>query len=487
MTCKPSPSSATSDAAPPLDDYEAWCAAKLRLPAPAGVSAPPSLCPALKPFQADCTGWALERGRSALFEDCGLGKTLQQLAWAQAIVEHTGGRVLILAPLAVAGQTVREGQKFGIPVTYARTKGEQAKRGITITNYERLDAFDPADFAGVVLDESSILKSFMGATKRRLLEAFARTPFRLACTATPAPNDHMELGNHAEFLGILTSHEMLARWFLNDTSAMGTYKLKGHAVEPFWDWVSSWARCLGSPADLGYDATGYVLPDLVQRVHTLDVDVTEGRAKGQLFRQGGLSATKLHQEKRLTLATRAAKMAELVTSEPGESWILWCDTDYEDEALRAVLPDAVSVRGSDSLDSKERALLGFADGSIRVLITKPRIAGFGLNWQHCARVGYVGPSFSYEAYYQTVRRTWRFGQTRPVHVHVAMGRTEVEVWQAMQRKAADHEAMKVEMFAAMRRAREARDEQARIYKPTRRAALPSWITSGAVKEARRSA
>lgn len=457
-------------------DYEAFVESKLALALPRGIVAPPALSAQLFPFQRDCVRWSLESGRSALFEDCGLGKTAQQLEWGHRVSEHTdGGRVLILAPLAVAGQTVREGQKFGIPVTYAKTRDSQAPTGITITNYERLDAFDPEDFSGVVLDESSILKSFMGATKRALLSAFSRTPYRLACTATPAPNDHMELGNHAEFLGVLTSHEMLARWFLNDTSTMGTYRLKGHAVEPFWDWVSSWARCLGSPADLGYSDEGYVLPELIQNVHTLPVDVTIGRSNGQLFRAGNLSATNVHREKRLTLDARARRVADVVTAEPDESWVIWCDTDYEDEALRAVLPGATSVRGSDSLESKERALLGFADGTVRVLITKPRIAGFGMNWQHCARVAYAGPSFSYEAYYQTVRRTWRFGQQRPVHVHVVMGATETDVWSAMQRKAADHEAMKVEMFAAMRRAREARDDRAKGYSPTLMARLPAWI------------
>jgi len=329
---------------------------------------------------------------------------------------------------------------------------------------------------GVVLDESSILKSYSGATKKALLTTFARTSYRLACTATPAPNDQLELGNHAEFLGILTSHEMLARWFLPDTSHAGKYRLKGHAVEAYWDWVSSWARCVGTPSDIGFSDDGYVLPELTQHVHVVDVDITIGRGDGELYRKQNLSATAIHKEKRITLAARAAKVAELVMSEPGEPWIIWCETDYEDEALRKLLPDAVSVRGSDSLESKEASLLGFSDGSIRVLITKAKIGGFGLNWQHCARVAYIGPTFSFEQYYQTVRRCHRFGQRRPVQVHVVMGSTEVDVWHTMMKKAKAHDDMKVEMYSAMKRALERCDESSKRYNPQHLGTLPGWIS-----------
>lgn len=435
----------------------------------------PPLNPMLKDFQRDCVGWGLGIGRGALFQECGLGKTPQQLVWAHHVAQHTKGRVLILAPLAVAHQTVREGVKFNVPVHYAREPSEM--RGhVVITNYERLERFNPADFVGVVLDESSILKAYSGAMKQHILAAFAHHRWKLACTATPAPNDYLELGNHAEFLGALSSHEMIARWFLPDTSTFGKYRLKGHAVTPFWDWVASWARCLSKPSDLGYSDDGYVLPELREHAHTIEVDATIGRGDGQLFRSPEMSATQVHKEKRLTVHDRARKVAELVTSEPGEAWVIWCETDYEDDALRAVLPDVVSIRGSQDPDTKERNLLGFADGSIRRIITKPKLAGFGLNWQHCARTAFVGPTFSYEAYYQAVRRMWRFGQPRPVDCHVVMAHTEVDVWNIMLAKERAHDAMKVEMFAASKRAQSRAERKTYDYNPTHAGRLPEWLS-----------
>lgn len=455
--------------------YEEFIAQKRIVVPDVGLAKTPPLNDKLFPFQKDVVAWALRRGRAALFEDCGLGKTIQQLEWSRCVAEHTGGRVLILAPLAVSGQTVREGKKFGIDVAYARGQGG-ATGAVTITNYEMLDHFDPGAFAGVVLDESSIVKAYTGATKTKLLERFAATPYRLACTATPAPNDHLELGNHAEFLGILTSHEMIARWFINDTSTFGTYRLKGHAVVPFWDWVSSWARCVGKPSDLGmaYSDDGYTLPDLKLTKHALEVDVTAGRGE-MLFRAPDLSATSVHKEKRLTVRTRAAKVAELVRAEPDEQWLLWCETDYEADALREALPEATDVRGSDKLETKEAALLGFAAGDVRILLTKPRLAGFGMNFQNCARVAFIGPTFSFEQYYQATRRVHRFGQRRRVEVHVVMAQTEIEIWSILLRKAADHDAMKVSMFEAMRRAQAKEDRSAVAYCPTVKAKFPEWL------------
>lgn len=456
-------------------DYQAFLESKAVVPQLHGMRDVPPLNPMLRDFQRDCTGWALRTGRGALFQECGLGKTPQQLEFAgQVAGARDGGRVLILAPLAVAHQTVREGVKFNVPVTYAREQSE-ATGDVVITNYERLDRFDASKFAGVVLDESSILKAYSGAMKQAILKTFAGHRWRLACTATPAPNDYLELGNHAEFLGVLSSHEMIARWFLPDTSSFGKYRLKGHAIVPFWDWVASWARCLSKPSDLGYSDEGYILPELRELSHTLEVDITTGRGNGQLFRAPEMSATQVHQEKRRTVIDRARKVADLVTSEPGETWVIWCETDYEDDALRAVLPEAVSIRGSQDPDVKERSLLAFADGSIRVIITKPKLAGFGLNWQHCARTAFVGPTFSYEAYYQAVRRMWRFGQPRPVDCHVVMAHTEVDVWNIMQEKARAHDAMKVEMFAASKRGRERSEQRAYDYTPKHKGALPSWM------------
>ena len=460
-------------------DYAAFVASKLSLAPPTGiVRYIPTLGEHLFPFQRELVTWALRRGRAALFADTGLGKSRMQLEWARAVSKYTmGGRVLILAPLAVAQQTVREGASIGIDVVYAREPSELGT--ISITNYERLDRFalgasDP-EFDAVVLDESSILKAYSGATKRGLLERFAETPFKLACTATPAPNDHLELGNHAEFLRVLSSHEMIARWFINDTSEFGTSRLKGHAIEPFWDWVSSWAACVGRPSDLGYPDDGYALPPLELVPELVDVDLTDGRGDA-LFRMPSLSATAVHAEKRRTAPARAARVAEILHREPGEPWIVWCDTDYDADAVRALVPDAVDLRGSETAETKERKLLDFTDGKIRVLVTKPKIAGFGLNWQHCARMAFAGATFSYEGFYQAVRRCWRFGQRRPVRAHVAMAPTELAVFDVMKRKQGEHEAMKREMYAAARRARELRDDSAKLYRPTHDGRLPKWMT-----------
>lgn len=458
------------------DEYAAFCESKLKTIIPTGIKRVPKLGNYLMPFQANAVEWALKRGRAALFEDTGLGKTRQELEWARVVALHTKRPVLILAPLAVAKQTIREGLSIGIVAKYCRAQDEVGDAPIVVANYEMLSKFDHAAFGGVVLDESSILKNYTGSTKRALLEAFASTPFRLAATATPAPNDHLELGNHAEFLGVLTSHEMIARWFINDTSTFGTYRLKGHATEPFWDWVSSWARCASKPSDLGpYSDAEYELPGLEIKTHVLTVDAVEGRGEGRLFRDHNLSATNIHREKRMTLGARAAKVAELVAAEPNEAWCLWCETDYEADALVEVIPEAVNVKGSMSIEAKESALLGFVDGTHRVIITKPRIAGLGMNFQHCARVAYVAPSFSYEGDYQSLRRFHRFGQKRVVQAHYVMAHTEVDVWGIVKEKAEQHEKMKRQMAEAMKRARERTDDRARLYQPTNTGALPAWL------------
>lgn len=454
------------------DDYDAFLAHKTVRAESLGMAHPPSLDSRLFGFQRESVEWALRLGRAALFLDCGLGKTACQVTWAKAIAEHTGRPVLILAPLAVSQQTVREGVKFGVDVRYC-LDGSMLGNGVNITNYERLGKFDCSVFGGVVLDESSILKSYSGTTKQALINSFVSTPFKLACTATPAPNDHIELGNHAEFLGVMSSHEMLARWFLNDTSLFGNYRLKGHAVTSFWDWVTSWARCAGSPSDLGYADDGFVLPPLDLIEHTVDVDITSARGE-QLFRIPDLSATAVHAEKRRTADYRARAVAELVAAQPDEQWLLWADTDYEADAVRAALPSALDVRGSDSLAKKEAALMGFADGDVRTLLTKPKLAGMGLNFQRCARVAFVGPSFSYEAFYQAVRRVWRFGQTRAVEAHIFLASTERQIWNVVRSKAEGHDALKVEMFAAARRAA-AKESRAAVYAPTVHATLPTWL------------
>lgn len=454
--------------------YAGFLARKTPRPAFAGLKRIPELHPSLFPHQRDVTAFALETGRAAEFLDTGLGKTLSQTDWARVVAEHTGRPSMIWAPLAVAQQTAREGARFGIDVRVCRS-GADVGPGVNVANYERLHLFDPDAFGGVVLDESSILKSFAGRTRNALVKTFEATPFRLCCTATPSPNDHMELGNHSEFLGWLPMMDMLHRFFVNDTStASQEWRLKGHAVGPFWDWVSSWARCVSKPSDLGYSDEGFALPPLELHHHVVAVDLTQDRG-GQLFRLPEMSATAHHAEKRRTAAARAEQVAALVSAEPNEPWIIWCDTDYEADLLQAVLPGAIEVRGSHSAEVKEERLVAFSTGNERVLITKPSIAGFGLNWQHCARVAFAGLSYSYEAFYQAVRRCWRFGQKRPVLCHVVMAETEGALWQTISRKADSHEAMKAEMFAATRRAA-ARSERRKIaYEPTNEGRLPPWL------------
>ncbi|GLS45120.1 helicase-related protein [Methylobacterium brachythecii] len=464
-----------------LGAYHDLIARKRVAAEPAGLAHVPQLNASLKPHQAHCVDFALRVGRAGHFLDTGLGKSFAALEWGRVVVEATNRPVLMLAPLAVGPQHGREAERWGIDGAYRREPDPADRARIVITNYERLDRFDLDAFGGVILDESSILKNFTGITTRRLIEAFARTPFRLSATATPAPNDHMELGQQSQFLGAMASNEMLSRWFVTDQQQMGKYRVKRAAVRPFWEWVSSWARCVAKPSDLGFSDAGYDLPELVTCRHLIEADRTsdagsERDGQGRLFRMPEMSATSIHQEKRLTTAARAARIAEVVALEPTEAWIVWCDTDYEADALAAVIPDAVEVRGSMSAEMKEERLDAFSRGAIRILISKPSVAGFGLNWQHCARMAFVGLSFSYESYYQAVRRCWRFGQTRPVHVHVACADTEAAIGDTIARKAGDHAAMKREMTAAMARA--ARSSTVlEDYRPSLTAALPARMVS----------
>jgi superfamily II DNA or RNA helicase len=438
---------------------------------------PGALHPSLKPHQAHCVDFAVRTGCSALFLDTGLGKTLCALDWARMVTERTNKPVLMLAPLAVAQQHQREAERFGLDAKAVREPHEIKGPRTYITNYDRLAKFDADQFAGVVLDESSILKSFTGKTTRLLIETFASMPYRLACTATPAPNDHTELGQHADFLGVMESPEMLSRWFLADQTQMGRYRLKRSAVRPFWDWVASWGRCIAKPSDIGLSDDGYILPELNMRRHVVEADRSVDTGEF-LFRIPDMSATSIHKEKRLTKDARADVIAELVAKEGGESWVIWCDTDYEADALADRIKDAIEVRGSMSAELKEERLVAFSTGQARAIITKPSIAGFGLNWQHCARMAFVGLSFSYESYYQAVRRCWRFGQGRPVNVHVAMADTERAIWDVITRKTDDHGAMKTEMTAAMKRA----SKQSGVlqdYLPTQKMRVPEWLSSAA--------
>jgi superfamily II DNA or RNA helicase len=405
---------------------------------------------ALFDWQKAVVRWALRQGRAALFLDCGMGKTPMQLAWAAAVCGLAGGSILILCPLAVAAQTQREGEKFGVPVTVCKTQAD-VRPGVNVANYERLEKFVPAAFGGVVLDESSILKSYTGKTKRALIAAFANTPYRLCCTATPSPNDTMELGNHADFLGIMPSTEMLTRWFINDAANAGVYRLKGHAEADFWRWVASWAVCAGRPSDLGYPDGGFALPPLDVVHHAVSVDAVAGAEEGMLIRSAKLTATTLHREMRLTADARAAHVAALVATDPDDYWVAWCQTDYEADALRRVLPaGTVEVRGSEPAFRKEAKLETFSRGESRIMVSKPKLAGFGLNWQHCRNVAYLASGFSWEQYYQAVRRVWRFGQKRDVRCHVVAAATEGDVVKALRQKGAENDRMRRQMVEAVR-------------------------------------
>lgn len=424
-------------------NYESFIAGKAVSQVQTGF-VPGELGPHLFGFQRAIVEWACLRGRAAIFADTGLGKTLMQSEWARQVVEHTGGDVLILAPLCVSHQTVREGAKFGIEINYCRAQSG-VKRGINITNYEMLEHFDLSLFAGVVLDESSILKSYMGKTKRALIDQCQAVEYRLACTATPSPNDHLELGNHAEFLGVMPSNEMIMRFFTNDAMEAGAYRLKNHGAVPFWEWVATWAMCISKPSDLGFDDAGYDIPEL--KVNWLSVNVDDlPPADGELFRSVELNATSLHKEGRLTAPRRAAAIGAVVSQAKGP-FLIWCNTNYEADEIKRAVPAGIECRGSDSIDDKEAALDAFSDGTAPVLITKPSIAGFGMNWQHCANMAFVGLSYSYEDYYQAIRRCWRFGQKSEVNVYIACADSERAIIDTIKKKEERHNVMKREMVA----------------------------------------
>lgn len=431
-------------------DYNKFLTDKTRKPKPMGFAPPKHINDVLFDWQIKAVKWALQRGRSALFEECGLGKTGQQLAWAEHVHKHTGEAVIIHCPVGIRQQTKAEAEKFGIEAPVAVVDdGCDTINGINLVNYEKLHKFDTTIFAGVVLDESSILKNFTGKTKRQILAAYESTPYKLACTATPAPNDLMELGNHADFLGVMPSNEMLSRWFINDTMKAGGYRLKQHAAEDFWDWVATWAICLETPSDIGGDDKGFNLPPMLTHEHI--ITVTTDAPEGMLFDVSGLSATTVHKDKRATCRERAAFVADLVASN-SEEWIVWCDTNYEADELKKAIPEAVEVRGSDSIKLKEDRLHGFGRGDFRVIISKPEIAGLGMNWQHCPNMAFVGLSYSFERTYQAIRRIYRFGQQRTVNVHLVSTDSEQSLAKAQERKTKQFTAMRRGMAEAMRRA-----------------------------------
>lgn len=421
-----------------IDQYNNLIARKFQAVQAAGFEPMPIHSP-LFDWQKLVVEWAVRRGRCALFEECGLGKTAQQLEWASQVAAKTGGNVIILCPLAVAEQTVAEGVKFDVHVNHCR-QPEDVKAGVNIINYERIHLFDDVLFSGVVLDESSILKSFDGKMRRFLTERFSGTPYRLCCTATPAPNDFTELGQHAEFLGICSPAQMLATYFINDTFDTGTWRLKGHSIESFWRWVASWAACVSKPSDLGFSDEGYILPPVHTQIVTVAVDHSADAGSGELFRAANVSATNLHREMRRTMTERVKAAADIVNA-TDEQFIVWTEGNDESNALALAIPDAVEVTGSDKPEHKERKLHMFLTGEARVIVTKPSIAGFGLNWQHCRNEIYVGMTHSFERFYQASKRIHRFGQKREVNRYIVQTDTEDGIMATIMRKQDQHDTM----------------------------------------------
>lgn len=405
------------------------------------------------PFQAAMVEWAITKGRSALFEDCGLGKTLQAMVWAQNVAQHTNKPVLVLTFLAVAPQFVREGEKFDIPVY--RSSDGSIKGDIIVTNYQKLKFFNPDDFGGVVCDESSILKSLDGAIKDEVTQFMRKVPYRLLDTATAAPNDFIELGTSSEALGYMGYMDMLNKFFKNDLNNSATrrhygeapkWRFKGHAELAFWRWVCSWARAMRKPSDLGFSDEGFILPPLQEHEHLIE---SAFRPDGFLFEVAATDLREQRQEQKATVKERCEMVASLVNH--GEPAVVWCHLDAEGDELERIIPGAVQISGKLRDEVKEERLLAFADGEIRVLVTKPKIGAWGLNWQHCAHTTYF-PSHSFEQYYQSIRRFWRFGQSRSVRVDIVHTEGQRKVIENMKRKAVQAESMFANLVAEMNNA-----------------------------------
>lgn len=420
----------------------------------------------LFPFQRDLVEWAVRKGRAAIFADCGLGKTAMQLTWAQNVVARTNKPVLLLTPLAVGPQTVKEAAKFGIDATRS-LDGKHSGARVIVANYQRLHLFNPADFGGVVCDESSILKSYSGATRTAITDFMQTVPYRLLCTATPSPNDFMELGTSCEALGVMRRVEMMAQFFTHDGGETSKWRIKGHAAkEIFWRWVCSWARAVRRPSDLGYEDGAFLLPELRMNQHTVR---SGAPAEGMLFDLPAVTLDEQRAERRSTLAQRCEKAAELVKHQ--RPALCFCHLNEEGETLRRMIPDAQEVSGADPDESKEEKFDAFIEGQIRVLVTKPKIAGLGLNFQHCAHMTYF-PSHSFEEMYQSIRRSWRFGQTRPVVVDVVASEGEANVLRNVERKIAQADEMFRGLVAMMHQ-----PHTREITQPTNNTRhIPSWIS-----------
>ncbi len=415
-------------------------------------------------FQKALVEWSLNRGRGALFADTGLGKSAMQLVWAQNVVQHTNKPVLILTPLAVARQTIAEASKFGMEAM--RSIDGSIPCPITVANYERMHHFNPADFSGVVCDESSILKNYSGATRTAIINFMDRTPYRLLCTATPSPNDLMELGNSVEALGVMKRKEMLSMYFTHDGGETSKWRLKNHAQTPFWRFVASWARAVRKPSDLGFDDTKFILPFLNMEQHTLK----SAAVAGYLFPVAAIGLSEQRQERRETIEARCLKVAELAKKKDSQ-FLAWCSLNAESEMLRDLLPDCIELTGSQDDEEKADIIYNFGLGKIRSLTTKPDIAGMGVNWQSCHRMSFF-PSHSHEQFYQSVRRCWRFGQKHDVDVHIVTTEAEQSVLENMRRK----EAAATEMFSQITaNMRGFYERTTSTYQPISKITIPSWL------------
>lgn len=423
-------------------------------------------------FQKDIVKWALKKGKAAIFAGTGLGKTLMQLEWAKQVYEKTGNNVLILAPLAVASQTVREAKKIDLSVHHIRQ--DTCTDGINITNYEQLHNIDTSKFGAIVLDESSILKSFTGKMRTQIIDDFKDMPYKLACTATPAPNDHMELGNHAEFVEVMTRTEMLSMFFVHDGGETQKWRLKGHAENKFWEWVASWGVMITKPSDLGYGDGTYNLPPL-----NMEEIIVEGKPnENELVPTFAQTLSERRQARRDSLQERVNKATELVHS-TDEQFLIWCDLNAESELLTKSIDGAVEIKGSDKSEHKENAMLDFADGKIKRLVTKPQIAGMGLNWQSCRNMVFVGLSDSFEQVFQAIRRCWRFGQNREVNVYIVISEQEGAVLENIKRKERDFEIMQNGMVKFTKEITSRNIKSTSLekteYEPTTKMKLPTFI------------
>ena len=429
-------------------------------------------------YQRDIVKWALRIGKAALFEDTGLGKTIQQLSWAEAVAKHTDGTVLILAPLAVSKQTAQEAVKFGILCNLVESQAD-IKKGINITNYEKIHKFDTDCFDGIVLDESSILKSYSGKTTKELQERFAYTPYKLCCTATPSPNDFTEIGTTSEFLGVMPRTEMLSTFFINDCIKKNGknehigWRLKRHAEKEFFRWMSTWAMMIKTPSDLGYDGSKFILPRL-----NIVTDIIESEAEiGSLFVEYADTLSERREARKQSLDERVSKVAQIAST--SDQCLIWCDFNDESTALKKAIQGSVEVKGSDTPEHKEKAMIGFGKNEVKYLVSKPSICGFGMNWQNCHDMIFCGLSDSFEQFYQAIRRCYRFGQNQEVNVHIVISEKEMNVLKNIKRKQADHERMSKEMVKIMSESAISElhhyERKQTNYLPVQEMQVPEWL------------